>query len=106
MAAVGSGHVEIVKYVFELDPDVKAVNTTGGTVMHASVTGTMANSTQPEICKVIQFLADKGAPLDEKDARGRTPIDLADPLPIDQAEDLLTKLIIKSGAVPKTRSKR
>jgi ankyrin repeat protein len=106
MDAVGSGHVEIVKYVFELDPDVKAVTSTGSTVMHASVTGTMANSTQPEICKVIQFLADKGAPLDEKDARGRTPIDIADPLPIDQAEDLLTSLIIKSGATPKTRSKR
>ena len=31
MAAVGSGHVEVVKYVYELDPDVKAVTTTGGT---------------------------------------------------------------------------
>ncbi len=41
----------------------------------SSVTGTMQNSTQPEICKVIQFLADKGAPLDETDGRGRTPID-------------------------------
>jgi ankyrin repeat protein len=106
MAAVGSGHVEVVKGVYELDPDVKAVTSAGSTVMHASVTGTMANSTQPEICKVIQFLADKGAPLDEKDARGRTPIDIADPLPIDQAEELLTKLIIKSGATPKTLTKR
>ena len=106
MSAVGSGHVEIVKYVYELDPDVKAVTTTLSTVMHASVTGTMANSTQPEICKVIQFLADKGAPLDERDARGKTPIDLADPLPIDQAIDLLTDLIHKSGATPKTVSKR
>jgi hypothetical protein len=106
MAAVGSGHVETVQYAFELDSDVKAVSSTGATVMHASVTGTMQNSTQPEICKVIQFLADKGAPLDERDGRGRTPIDLADILPIDKAVDLLQDLIKKSGATPKTPSKR
>ena len=64
------------------------------------------NATQPEICKVVQFLADKGAPLDEKDARGRTPIDIADILPIDKAVDLLTQLIVKSGATPKIPSKR
>src|SRR5262249_48120518 len=106
MAAVGSGHVEIVKYVYELDNDVKAVTSTGDTLMHASVTGTMQTSTQPEICKVIQFIADKGAPLDEKNARGRTPIDVADILPIDKAVELMTELIIKSGATPKTPSKR
>jgi hypothetical protein len=66
----------------------------------------MANSTQPEICKVIQFLADKGAPLDEPDARGRTPINVADILPIDKAVGLLTDLIVKSGATPRNPSKR
>jgi hypothetical protein len=55
---------------------------------------------------VIQFLADKGAALDERDARGRTPIDVADTLPIDKAVDLLTELIIKSGATPKKPSRR
>jgi hypothetical protein len=79
---------------------------TGSTLIHASVSGTMANSTQTEICKVIQFIADKGAPLDEKDARGRTAIDVADVLPIDKAVELLTQLIIKSGAKPKSPSKR
>ena len=106
MMAVGSGHVEAVQYAYELDSDVKAVNATKATLMHAAVSGTMQNSTQPEICKVIQFLADKGAPLDEKDGRGRTPIDLADILPIDKAVDLITKLIIQSGGTPKTPSKR
>ena len=106
MAAAGSGHVEAVKYAYELDPDVKAVNATNATVMHASVAGTMQNSTQAEIGKVIQFLADKGAALDEKDGRGRTPIDVADGLPIDKAVDLLTDLIKKRGATPKTPSKR
>jgi hypothetical protein len=35
-----------------------------------------------------------------------TPIDVADILPIDKAVDLLTELIKKSGATPKTPSKR
>lgn len=106
MAAAGSGHVEAVRYAYELDKRVDAVTTTGGTAMHAAVTGTMQSSTQPEICKVIQFLADKGVPLDTKDARGRTPIALADPLPIDQAQDLLTKLIVDRGGTPQFKSKR
>ena len=78
MAAAGSGHIEPVKYAYELDPEVKAVNTQGTTAMHAAVTFTLANSTQQQICEVVQFLADKGVPLDEKDARGRTPIAIAD----------------------------
>jgi ankyrin repeat protein len=106
MAAAGSGHVEMVRYAYELDSDVKAKTNTGSTVMHATVTGTMALSTQPEICKVIQFLADKGTPLDEPDARGRTPINVADILPIDKAVELLTDLIVKSGATPRNPSKR
>ena len=55
---------------------------------------------------MIQFLADKGAPVDEKNAAGKTPIDLADLLPIDKAVDLFTELIRKSGATPKSPSKR
>jgi len=106
MAAVGSGHLPAVKLAYEYDQDVKVVTDIGGTIMHAAVTGTMQTSTQPEICEVIQFLADKGAPLDEKDARGRTPIATANVLPIDKAVDLLTVLIEKSGATPKISPKR
>lgn len=106
MQAAGSANVEIVKLVFELDPDVKAVTSTGSTVMHFAVTGVGFTATQPEVCKVIRFLAEKGAPLDERNAAGRTPIDIADILPLDQAVDLLTELIIKSGAKPKTPTKR
>jgi ankyrin repeat protein len=85
---------------------VKAVTSAGRTVMHSSVLGSMATSTQPEICKVVQFLADKGAELDPADSTGRTPLMIADLLPIDKAVDLLTKLIKRSGAVPKQASKR
>jgi ankyrin repeat protein len=106
MAAANSGHVEVVQYAYELSPDIKAVTDKKAAVMHASVTGSLQTSTQPEICKVVQFLADKGADLDPVDANGRTPLAIADIIPIDNAVDLLTKLIRASGAEPHTRSKR
>jgi hypothetical protein len=62
--------------------------------------------TQAEVCEVIQFLADKGAALDELDASGRTALSIADGPPIDKAVALLTALIVKSGKAPKIPSKR
>jgi ankyrin repeat protein len=106
MSAAGSGHIETVRYAYGLDSDVKAVTDTGRTVMHASVLGSMLTSTQPEVCKVVQFLADKGADLDPSDSTGRTPIMIADLLPIDKAVDLLTKLIKDSGKLPKQATRR
>jgi hypothetical protein len=55
---------------------------------------------------VIQFLADHGAALDELNAAGRTPIAIADNLPVDLAVDLLTRLITERGGKPKIPSKR
>ena len=106
MSAAGSGHVKVVKYAFELSPDIKAVTDRKSAVMHAAVTGSMQSSTQAEICEVVQFLADKGADLDPQDVNGRTPIQIADVLPIDKAVELMTKLIVQSGQQPKTPSKR
>jgi uncharacterized protein len=107
MAAANSGHLDPVAYAYELDPTaIKAVTETKSAVMHASVTGSMQVSTQPEICKVVQFLADKGADLDPVDVNGRTPIIIADVLPIDMAVELLTKLIKATGAEPHVKTKR
>jgi len=106
MAAAGSGHIGVVKYAYELSPDVNAVTDRKSAVMHAAVTGSMFTSTQAKICEVIQFLADKGADLDPQDVTGRTPIQIADILPIDKAVELMTKLIIASGKQPKVPSKR
>ena len=109
MAAVGSGRVEAVKFAYQYDNDVKAATNSGSTLIHASVTGTAQGGTQEaqeRVCEVIRFLAEKGAPLDEKNGQGRTAIDIADVLPIDKAVDLLTVLIVKSGAQPKSPSKR
>jgi ankyrin repeat protein len=74
--------------------------------MHAAVTGSLNNSTQVEVCKVVQFLADKGADLDAVDANGRTALSIADVIPIDYAVELLTKLIEATGAKPHISSKR
>jgi len=94
-----------VTYAYEIDPVVDVVNQSGQTPIHAAVSGGVQR-TQDEIVEVIQFLADKGAKLDEIDAAGRTAISLADIGPIDKAVDLLTALILKSGSTPKIPSKR
>ena len=73
-------------------------------VMHIAVA--MNDRTQPEVCEVIQFLADHGAALDELNGAGRTPIAIADNLPVDLAVDLLTKLITERGGKPRIPSKR
>ena len=85
MAAVSSGHVEAVKYAWQFDQDPKVVTDNGTTLMHASVTGTVGAGTledQLRVCEVVSFLASHGAPLDEKNAKGKTPIDIADILPM------------------------
>jgi ankyrin repeat protein len=104
MAAASGAKLATFKYAFEIDPSVDVVTSSGNTVMHAAVA--LNNRTQPEVCEVIQFLADHGAKLDELNAAGRTPISIADNLPVDLAVDLLTKLITERGGKPKIPSKR
>ena len=104
MAAAGGARLATFTYAFELDPHVDVVTATGATLMHAAVA--LNNRTQPEVCEVIQFLADHGAKLDEMNGAGRTPLALADGLPVDLAVDLLTKLITERGGTPKIPSKR
>ncbi|HEV2495955.1 MAG TPA: ankyrin repeat domain-containing protein [Terriglobia bacterium] len=106
-AAAGSGHLDAVQYAYELNPDVKVTSAvTGATLMHAAVLGTAAVATQDQICEVIRFLAAHGAPLDETDSHGRTPLFYAKLPPIDKAVKLLHDLIIKSGAQPKVMPRR
>jgi ankyrin repeat protein len=104
MTAAAGARLKTFKYAYELDPNVRVVTTTGNTPMHVAVA--MNDRTQPEVCEVIQFLADHGALLDELNAAGRTPIAIADNLPVDLAVDLLTKLISERGEKPKIPSKR
>ena len=101
-AAAGSGHLDAVQYGFELNPDVKVASAvTGATLMHAAVQGTASAATENQICEVIRYLAAHGAPLDETDSHGRTPLFYAKLPPIDKGVALLDDLILKSGAQPK-----
>ena len=104
MAAASGARLKAFGYAYEIDPHVDVVTTTGNTIMHVAVG--LNGRTQPEVCEVIQFLADHGAKLDEMNGAGRTPIAVADNLPVDMAVDLLTKLITARGEQPKIPSKR
>jgi ankyrin repeat protein len=109
MSAAGSGHVEVVQYAYELDPDpktVQATNKTGNNAVHASVSGTGGLVPQPAICEVIQFLADKGVEIDVKNAQGRTAISIANGLPIDTAVTLMANMLEKAGRKPLMDPKR
>ena len=104
MAAAAGARLKTFTYAYELDSNVDVVTTTGNTPMHVAVG--MNGRSQPEVCEVIQFLADHRATLDELNGAGRTPIAIADNLPVDLAVDLLTKLITARGDKPKIPSKR
>ena len=104
MAAAGGARLQTFKYAYEIDAHVDVVTPNGNTIMHAAVG--LNGRTQPEVCEVIQFLADHGAKLDEMNGAGRTPISIADGLPVDLAVDLLTKLMTARGETPKIPSKR
>jgi ankyrin repeat protein len=106
MAAASGGRPESVQYAYELDPDINAVTDRKETVMHAVFIGSMQFSTQPEICKAVQFLADKGAELDPMDINNRTPIALAKYDSFDNAVDILTKRIVATGATPRPSKAR
>jgi hypothetical protein len=101
LAASGSGHVEAAKYAFQFDKDVKAVDSLGFTAMHESVSGTGRLATQPELTELVQYLADIGVPLDEVDARGRTPIQVGDGAPLDQPIQRMADIIISRGGKPR-----
>jgi len=106
-AAAGSGHLDAVQYAYELNPDVKVASVvTGLTLMHAAVLGTLDVATEDQICEVIRFLAAHGAPLDETDDRGKTPLFYANRPPIEKAVTLLKDLIIQSGAQPRIIPRR
>jgi len=104
MFAAG-GTIETAAFAYEIDPRVDGVTSLGQTPMHGAISGAVPR-TQAQVCEVIQFLADKGAALDELDASGRTALSIADGPPIDKAVALLTSLIIKSGKTPKIPSQR
>jgi ankyrin repeat protein len=100
LAAAASGRVAATKYAFEFDPDVKSVDNHGRTAMHECVSHPDSGATQTEMTELVQYLADIGVPLDEKDARGRTPIQTGDPIPLDMPIQRMADIIVSRGGTP------
>jgi ankyrin repeat protein len=71
MAAAGSGSVEAMEYAYQLDPHLDVIARGGRSIMHIAV----AARGTPDPIGVIQFLVDKGAPLNIEDARKASPGD-------------------------------
>jgi ankyrin repeat protein len=100
LAASSSGRVEVARYAFEFDKDAKAVDKNGFTAMHEAVGNPGSGATQEERVELVQYLADIGVPLDEKDARGRTPIQVGDPIPLDKPIQRMADIIVSRGGTP------
>ncbi len=100
LAATASGRVAAAQYAFQFDKDLKAVDKAGRTVMHAVVSNPGGGATQAEMTELVQYLADVGAPLDEKDGRGRTPIQAGDGIPLDLPVQRMAEIIVSRGGTP------
>jgi uncharacterized protein len=100
LSAAASGRVPATKYAFEFDKEVKAVDKAGRTAMHMCVSNAGSGATQTEMTELAQYLADIGVPLDEKDARGRTPIQTGDNIPLDQPIQRMADIIVSRGGTP------
>jgi ankyrin repeat protein len=100
LAAASSGRLGPAKYAFEFDKDVKAVDNNGRTAMHECVSNPGSGATQTEMTELAQYLADIGVPLDEKDKRGRTPIQTGDVFPLDKPIQRIAEIIVSRGQTP------
>ena len=61
--------LKTVQLLVDSGADPKASNDAGGTTVHFAA--------QSGFNSVVRYLAEKGAPLDQKDKQGRTPVDVA-----------------------------
>jgi ankyrin repeat protein len=100
LAAAASGHLEATRYAFEFDKNVKGVDVNGRTAMHECVANPDSGATQEDRTALVQFLADIGVPLDEKDAHGETPIQVGDNIPLDKPIQRMAEIIVSRGGTP------
>jgi cytohesin len=100
LAAAASGHVAVTKYAYEFDKDVKATDNSGRTAMHECVSNPGGGATQDDMTQLVQYLADIGVPLDDKDGRGRTPIQAGDGIPLDKPIQRMAEIIMSRGETP------
>ena len=100
LAAAASGRVAAAKYAFEFDKNVTAKDKNGRTAMHAVVGSGGGGATQDQMTETVQYLAEIGVPLDEKDGRGRTPIQTGDGIPLDKPIQRMAEIIVSRGGTP------
>jgi ankyrin repeat protein len=100
LSAAASGRVGVTKYAYEFDKDVTATDNSGRTAMHEVVSNGGGGATQDEMTELVQYLADIGVPLDEKDGRGRTPIQTGDGVPLDKPIQRMAEIIVSRGGTP------
>jgi len=100
LAAAASGRVGATKLAFQVDKDVKAVDRQGRTAMHQAISNPGSGATQDDMTELVQYLADIGAPMDEKDRRGRTAIEAGDNIPLDKPIQRMADIIVSRGQTP------
>ena len=71
LAAAGSGNLDAVKYALTLDPKLDYFGPNHRSIMHYAI----ANKNPDLAIPVLQYLADKGAKLDDKNDKGDSPGD-------------------------------
>ena len=100
LAASSSGRVAAAKFAFQFDKDVKSVDKNGRTAMHQTVSNPGSGATQTEMTELVQYLSEIGVPMDEKDSRGRTPIQIGDGIPLDKPIQRMADIIVSRGGTP------
>jgi ankyrin repeat protein len=101
LAAASSSRVEAAKLAFEYDKDINAMDDQHSTAMHLLFGGAQSGATQTNMTEMAQYLADVGVPLDELDARGRTPCKAGDGAPFDKPIQRIAEIIYARGGTPK-----
>ena len=88
MVAADQGNREAIKLLLERSADAKVVTGGGSTALHAAV-----KRGDPEI---VRALLDKGAPLNQKDFEGNTPLIVA--AAADAVDADVIRILISKGA--------
>lgn len=96
MQAVRWGYVDAAKALVEAGANVGASDSTAGTALHVAV------HDAKEAIELVGFLTSQKAPVEAKDAKGRTPLLVA----LDAGNGPAAMLLLDAGALAKTADER
>ena len=92
--AAKGGDLNAVRYALQLAPDPAVLTELGQTVMHAAIQGARSK----DAVAIIKLLADSGAPLNDKDKKGQSPVDLLGRAP-DNVKKAYAEILQAHGIV-------